>query len=303
MAQNIQSQAQCILNPQTTDFCAGESFDLSSLESSISTNNGSFEYSIKNDFLYVPNSNDGTVSVIDANTNSVVNTINVGNNPRGVSVSPDGNFVYVANQFDDTVSVIDANSNSVVNNIGAGDGPLGVSVSPDGNFVYVTNYFGATVSIIDANNNSVVNTINVGILPLSFGNFYAQVPIVLASPESYIPSEEDVVCVLFTDEATGCTATTTITFENEIVTDASFNCPVNPPKCGGLIELMPVSDNGVWSGTAAAFISNNQLNVSEMNTNIVYSLIYTISSALCESSETECSFMVTNDCVANGGRF
>ena len=41
--------------------------------------------------------NDNTVSVINTATNTVSATITVGNNPDGVSVSPDGSKVYVTN--------------------------------------------------------------------------------------------------------------------------------------------------------------------------------------------------------------
>ncbi len=47
------------------------------------------------------------VAVIDTATNTVVDTIEVGNGPYGVAVSPNGSRVYVANNWDGTVSVID----------------------------------------------------------------------------------------------------------------------------------------------------------------------------------------------------
>jgi len=57
-------------------------------------------------FGYVTNFPDGTVSVIDAATNTVVATIPVGNEPFGVAVTPDGTQAYVVNLADNTVSVI-----------------------------------------------------------------------------------------------------------------------------------------------------------------------------------------------------
>ncbi len=38
-----------------------------------------------------------TVSVINTATNTVTDTITVGNHPYGISVSPDGSKLYVAN--------------------------------------------------------------------------------------------------------------------------------------------------------------------------------------------------------------
>ena len=56
--------------------------------------------------VYVTNINDGTVSVIGGQTNTVIATILVGNGPVGVAVSPLTGDVYVANVGDGTVSVI-----------------------------------------------------------------------------------------------------------------------------------------------------------------------------------------------------
>jgi YVTN family beta-propeller protein len=55
----------------------------------------------------VANSGDGTVTVINGATNTVVGTpIPVGNGPFGIAFDPNNGFLYVTNSFDDTVSVI-----------------------------------------------------------------------------------------------------------------------------------------------------------------------------------------------------
>jgi YVTN family beta-propeller protein len=56
--------------------------------------------------VYVTNIENGTVSVISGQTNTVTVTIPVGNGPVGVAVSPLTGTVYVANVGDGTVSVI-----------------------------------------------------------------------------------------------------------------------------------------------------------------------------------------------------
>ena len=93
--------------------------------------------------------------------------------------------------------------------------------------------------------------------------------------------------------------------------DASFTCPnsaipTNPPTvplCGGLIDLLPVTAGGTWSGSAATFVANDQLDPSGMNVNINYILTYTtIDANACEDT-FECTFQVVNNCNANGGRF
>ena len=45
---------------------------------------------------FVTNEKDNTVSVIDTKTNEVINTINIGERPRGIGLSPDQKQLYVA---------------------------------------------------------------------------------------------------------------------------------------------------------------------------------------------------------------
>ena len=57
--------------------------------------------------VYVTNTPADTIDVIDAKTYQIVVRINVGVNPVGIAVRPDGKEVWVANHISDSVSVID----------------------------------------------------------------------------------------------------------------------------------------------------------------------------------------------------
>ncbi len=60
-----------------------------------------------NNIIYVTDSNDCTVSIINSSSkNNVANTIKVGKILEGVTVNPNNNMVYVANFGNDTVSRI-----------------------------------------------------------------------------------------------------------------------------------------------------------------------------------------------------
>ena len=111
---------------------------------------------------YITNSGDGTVSVIDTASNTVIATSRVGNGPNGVAVTPDGAKVYVANRGSRTVSVIATASNGVIATIPVGNGPIGVAVTPDGARVYVANITDRTVSVINTASNTVIATIPAG---------------------------------------------------------------------------------------------------------------------------------------------
>src|SRR5262249_42188023 len=110
-------------------------------------------------FAYVTNSGSGTVSVIDTATNTVVATVGVGGDPRGVAITPDGTHAYVTNIRSNTVSVIDTATNTVVATVPVGLSPFGVAITPDGTHAYVTNSFGNNVAVIDTATNTVVATV------------------------------------------------------------------------------------------------------------------------------------------------
>jgi YVTN family beta-propeller protein len=64
--------------------------------------------------LYVTNYNaNGSVSVIDGNTNKVVADIPTGSFPRSVAVNPTTNLAYVTNHDSNTLSVINLSTNQV----------------------------------------------------------------------------------------------------------------------------------------------------------------------------------------------
>ena len=80
--------------------------------------------------VYVANTGDNTVSVIDTALNLAMATVPVGHYPQGVAVTRDGSRVYVANTNDNTMSVIDTATNLVVATVPVGHGPLAF-----GNFI------------------------------------------------------------------------------------------------------------------------------------------------------------------------
>ena len=88
--------------------------------------------------MYVTNRVDGTVSVIDTTTNTVVGSIRVGDGPSGIAYDPENKRMYVSNIRNDTVFVINTNTNKVIDTnlntpeidpIRVGDGPIDIAYS------------------------------------------------------------------------------------------------------------------------------------------------------------------------------
>lgn len=92
----------------------------------------------------------GSISVINAESNSVVATIPVHRLPVSIDIDADGKFAYVANSGSNSVSVVDLRSRSEVARVGAGEEPVAARLSPDGKTLLVANRRGNSLSVFDA---------------------------------------------------------------------------------------------------------------------------------------------------------
>ncbi len=109
--------------------------------------------------IYVSNSGNNTISVIDGTTNTVTSTIPVGNYPLGVGVNPITHKIYVDNAEAYTVSVIDGTTNTVTSTIPVGSYPISIAVNQKTNMIYVGNFGSSNISVINGSSDTVVSTI------------------------------------------------------------------------------------------------------------------------------------------------
>jgi YVTN family beta-propeller protein len=117
--------------------------------------------------VYVTNSGDDTVSVIDAASNAVKTSVKVGKKPEGIAIDSQAKKAVVTNNGDDgSVSIIDTVSNAVVGApIKVGKSPEAVAVDPASHTAYVGNEGDASVSVIDTAAGTVTATVPVGKKP------------------------------------------------------------------------------------------------------------------------------------------
>ena len=99
--------------------------------------------------VYVVNSQSGSVSVIDAETNRVVATIPVHRLPYFISVDASGHRAYVANSGSNNVSILDLDRRREIAVIGTGEAPGLARISPDMRSLVVTNRASGSVSIFN----------------------------------------------------------------------------------------------------------------------------------------------------------
>lgn len=143
---------------------------------------GKFIYATHPVLTHPPTTCADFVSVIDTDTNTVVDTIQVGQCPFGITIHPFGTFIYVGGN--ETVSVIDTSTNAVVATIPITGCCEFLGVHPEGTFVYTANSASHTVGVIDTTTNALVATVPVGLNPRDIGLVPAGVPLVVIDEDS-----------------------------------------------------------------------------------------------------------------------
>src|SRR5437588_8831770 len=97
-------------------------------------------------------------------TFQVVATINVGANPFGAAMAPNGSSLWVANSGN-TVTRINPSTYAIQGAIPVGNFPEDVAFTPNGSQAFVTNDSDATVSVITAALHTVAQTVDLSSIP------------------------------------------------------------------------------------------------------------------------------------------
>jgi YVTN family beta-propeller protein len=107
----------------------------------------------------------------------VIATVNVGVNPFGDAVAPDGASVWVANAGGlvdhmggggHTVTVLDPNTYAIQSVINVGNFPEDIAFANAGSQAFVTNSRDATVSVINTATRTVTQTVDLSAVPMLF---------------------------------------------------------------------------------------------------------------------------------------
>ena len=115
--------------------------------------------------VYVTNSDDDTVSIIDGSANIVVATVQVGAGPQGIAVDKERGLVYVANSFGKSVTILDAVTGHARGTVELTGGVYAVAVDPLSHLAYATVRAAPwTVVAIDSQTQSVVAQVPLNLL-------------------------------------------------------------------------------------------------------------------------------------------
>ncbi len=106
-------------------------------------------YTQNGNYVLVTNSEDNTISVIDAKTYKLIQTISTGKGPHGFRISKDSHYAYIANMGEDTVSVINPSALKEEKKIKVGRTPVTTGITSDGKTLVVTLNAENALAIVD----------------------------------------------------------------------------------------------------------------------------------------------------------
>jgi YVTN family beta-propeller protein len=115
--------------------------------------------------IYTANIRSNSVSRHDRTTGQTLH-IEVGPEPEGIDVSPNGREVWVGHIGDGGISVIDTATDKVVQTIAVGGIPIRVRFTPDGQRVLVSDAQNGRVVVLDAATRRELARIDVGATPI-----------------------------------------------------------------------------------------------------------------------------------------
>ncbi len=104
-------------------------------------------------YAFIPNAEDGTISIYDSNEGEVVKSIKVGPKvAHGIAITPDGKYLYTGVMNSNELLVLDPLSGEKITAI-AGTKPLhGIDISPDGSYIVI----GQVPKIINTEKNEII---------------------------------------------------------------------------------------------------------------------------------------------------
>src|SRR5690349_5240810 len=115
--------------------------------------------------IYVANSDDNKVTVIDPASDKVVGQIAVSPNPHGIEPSPDGARFYVSSESKDVLDVVDRKSGQIIRKVPIGTRPNNVAITRDGKRVYICIRGESWVDVVDTASLEKVKSVPVGRAP------------------------------------------------------------------------------------------------------------------------------------------
>ena len=116
--------------------------------------------------IYVVNYRDQSVNIVDAESLTVISTIEIESGGAAIVLSPNETKAYVTNELSDSLSIINLQNRQTIT-IPTGSKPHGLAISPDGRRLYVCNMGDNSLGVFDTETLRLVREVEVGINPFN----------------------------------------------------------------------------------------------------------------------------------------
>lgn len=114
---------------------------------------------------FISNEKDNTISVVDTDTLKIIETMKVGQRPRGVILANDGAWLLICTSDDNRIEVYDAKTYQFIKNLPSGPDPELMAIHPSGNPLYVANEDDNLVTVVDIHEGTKIAEVPVGVEP------------------------------------------------------------------------------------------------------------------------------------------
>lgn len=255
--------------------------------------------------IYVANSNDNTVTVINGATNST-STVNVGVIPWAVAVNAVTNKIYVANYCGSdstcsspgTVTVIDGATNNTAT-VNVGVSPQAIAVNTTTNKIYVANGCGNDLNCTSLGTVTVINGVTLGTATVNVGAFPGSVAVNSTTNKIYVTNNcgSDPTCysvgtaTVIDGNTNNTTAVSVGVYPGAVAVNASTNKIYVTNNCGndlncaslGTLTVIDGGTNNTTSVNVGAFPSDVETNSA---TNMIYAVNNCGNDLTCHSAGT-----------------
>ncbi len=119
------------------------------------------------DRVFVTNSDRAQLTVLDARTGALLQTVGVGHTPHALLIDKSHHHVFVANVADGTVSVLDGRSGHIERTVAVGRSPLALALDPRAHRLLVANAGDGSLSVVDTARGQVMGTVAAGRRPVA----------------------------------------------------------------------------------------------------------------------------------------
>jgi PQQ-dependent catabolism-associated beta-propeller protein len=114
--------------------------------------------------LFVTNEKSNSVTVIDSRTGEIETTLEVGERPRGIGLSPDKKTLYVALSDEHVIGMYDVLTLEEKGKLTSGEDPETFDIHPNGN-LYLSNEDDAKATVVNPTTGEIVAEVKVGLEP------------------------------------------------------------------------------------------------------------------------------------------